>query len=42
MDAKDVEFSYDGKYNNQVDATGSLMCLDIYKPGNQKEVTVNA
>lgn len=41
MDAKDVEFPYNGKYNNQVDATGSRMNEDIYKPGNQKEVAVN-
>ena len=42
MDAEEVEEGYDGKYNNQVDATGSLMSLDIYKPGNQKEVMCNA
>lgn len=41
MDAEDVEEGYDGKYNNQVEATGSRMHEDIYKPGHQKEVTVN-
>lgn len=38
MEAKDVSRPYDGKYVGQVDATGSRMHLDIFKPGFQKEI----
>ena len=37
-EAWDVSRPYEGKYANQVEATGSRMQEDIYKPGNQKEV----
>lgn len=38
MEASDVGEPYNGKYNGQVDATGSKMQEDIYKPGNQVEI----
>lgn len=40
MEAEYVSKPYNGKYNGQVEATGSRMSDDIYKPGNQKEVNV--
>lgn len=39
MEAKDVSKPYDGKYSGQVEATGTRMVEDIYKPGNQKEIS---
>ena len=41
MEADDVSEPYSGKYFGQVHATESRMCEDIYKPGNQKEVSVD-
>jgi hypothetical protein len=38
MEAKDASKPYNGKYFGQVEATGTRMVEDIYKPGNQKEV----
>ena len=38
MEADDVSEPYSGKYFGQVDATGSRMNEDIYKPNNQNEV----
>ncbi|WP_458459287.1 dCTP deaminase [Pseudobutyrivibrio sp.] len=38
MEAGDVSHEYNGKYVGQVEATGSRMNEDIYKPGNQKDV----
>lgn len=37
-EASDVSRPYSGKYCGQVEATGSRMQEDIYKPGNQKEI----
>lgn len=39
MEAKDASKPYTGKYVGQVEATGTRMVEDIYKPGNQKEVS---
>lgn len=41
MSCDDASRRYDGKYNGQVDATGSRMHLDVLKPGNQVEVNVD-
>lgn len=38
METYDASRPYDGKYKGQVEATGSRMNEDIYKPGNQKEI----
>lgn len=38
MEAKDASEPYNGKYVGQVEATGTRMSQDIYKPGNQKAV----
>lgn len=39
MDAVDVSRPYEGKYNGQVEATGSRMQLDGITPDNAKELT---